>query len=232
MLIVQHVPWERPALIASALSGIPTRTVTVARDLDPLLPAATELAGLVVLGGPMNADDIRNYPGLAAERRLASSAIDAGVPTLGVCLGAQLLARALDARVERGVARELGWAPVTVHDERDPLVGPLKPGIPVLHWHADAFELPNGATRLASTEATEIQAFRAGNAWALQFHMEATCELVEQWLVTAEMQAEARSQLGDAWRAQLTDQTRAAAPRLEPAATGALAAFADLVRSR
>jgi GMP synthase (glutamine-hydrolysing) len=231
VLIVQHVPWEGPGLISQALAGLPTRTVVIAGAGDPPLPEACELAALVVMGGPMNADDTVAYPGLAAERRLLADAVAAGVPTLGVCLGAQLLARALGASVERDRAPEIGWAPITVRDQSDPVVG-LLADTHVLHWHSDAFELPAGAQHLASSELTQVQAFRAGDAWGLQFHMEATASLVADWLSTSAMQADARAALGPAWREELERQTLEHSHGLRDVALSGLLNFAALAAAR
>lgn len=226
------MPWEGPGLITTALAGIATRTLTLAAQARPQLPEADELCGLVVMGGPMNADDVARYPGMAAERALLAAAVEAGVPTLGVCLGAQLLARALGACVEPGAASEIGWAPIVVHQPDDPLVGALAGGAPVLHWHGDACELPEGAVCLASTEATPVQAFRVGAAWGLQFHIEVTAELVAGWLATDVMQAEAERALGPHGAAELTNATAAALERLTPIALASLGAFASLARAR
>jgi GMP synthase (glutamine-hydrolysing) len=231
VLIIQHVAWEGPGLIAEVLTGLPTRTVMVAEKSEAELPDPDELAALVAMGGPMNADDLEHYPGLKAERELLAKAIEVDVPTVGVCLGAQLLARALGATVVRGTP-ELGWAPVRIHDPSDPIVGSLRDGAPVLHWHSDACALPSGATLLASTRATPVQAFRAGSAWGLQFHLEATRSVITRWLATPAMAREALEILGPEWHQRLEDQTAEALPRLAPAARGALQTFADLARAR
>ncbi|SHG62425.1 type 1 glutamine amidotransferase [Streptoalloteichus hindustanus] len=232
VLILRHVPWEGPGLIATALDGLPVRVATVVDDADPRLPAVDELCGLVVMGGPMNADDTARHPGLAAERRLLADAVAADVPTLGVCLGGQLLARALDAPVHAGAGVELGWAPVTVADADDPLLGALAPARPVLHWHSDVFEAPAGATPLAATATTPCQAFRLGSAWALQFHLEATRSLVDEWLAEPVMGAEAAAALGPDWRRTLVEQTTEHCDELREPALRGLDAFAELVRQR
>ena len=147
------------------------------RTVQPLagepLPAHGEVAGALVMGGPMNVDEVERYPALAAEREWLAEAVGRELPTLGICLGAQLLARALGAEVRPGERKEIGFARVEVLDPADPVIGGLAPECEVLHWHGDVFELPAGATRLASSELTENQAFRVGNAWGVLFHPEA-----------------------------------------------------------
>jgi GMP synthase (glutamine-hydrolysing) len=162
LLVVQHVPWETPHRILDAFEGAEV-VVRHPLDGDPL-PGHHEVAGAVVMGGPMNADDDRSFPALAAEREWISRAIERELPLLGVCLGAQLIARALGATVRPGPVPEIGFAPVEIVDPADPLVGALAPASTVLHWHGDVFDLPDGAFRLASSERTEVQAFRFGSA--------------------------------------------------------------------
>jgi GMP synthase (glutamine-hydrolysing) len=231
VLIVLHVSWEAPGAIAAAFEGLPIRTINIAADPAPALPSLDQLAGLVVMGGPMAADDVAGYPGLAAERQLLEDAASAGVPTLGVCLGAQLLGLALGAELERGASPELGWAPVEVHARADPMVGKLVDDVAVLHWHADAISLPPGADLLASTWTTPVQAFRKANAWGLQFHIEVTNELMTDWLNNDVMSGEARAALGSSWERALLEQTAAALPALEVAGRGAFGHFAELTRA-
>lgn len=145
----------------------------------------------------MNVDQVQRYPGLAAEREWLAAAVAADLPVLGVCLGSQLLARALGSQVRPGPEPEIGWAPVEVFDSGDPLVGGLAPTTRVLHWHGDVFDLPDGAQLLASSERTEVQAFRAGNAWGMLFHAEADAVLVERWLAEPSMAAEAPDQVAE-----------------------------------
>jgi GMP synthase-like glutamine amidotransferase len=145
------------------------------------VPPSVEGDALIVLGGPMGANDDGVAPWLPATRALISTAIDDGVPTLGICLGAQLLAVAAGGEVLRGSAGpELGLGEVTV-PVGDEL---LEAGsMPVVQWHYDSVtRLPDGAVLLASSAQYEVQAFRLGEvAWGLQFHVEATSEMVRDW---------------------------------------------------
>lgn len=161
------------------------------------LPSPESIGAAVFMGGPMSVNDTGAHPALADEVRWIQRALELGLPLLGVCLGSQLIARALGAEVAPAASGvELGWAPVRVHDADDPVLGPLAPGATVLHWHGEAFDLPAGATLLASSEMTACQAFRAGNAWGVLFHPEADAELVEKWLAEPAMAAEAEAVLG------------------------------------
>jgi GMP synthase (glutamine-hydrolysing) len=188
VLVLTHAPHEGPGLIGGLL-GAPYRVRTVLDDPQAGLPAAGDLAGLVVMGGPMDADDVRGHPGLAAETRLIGDAVAAGIPVLGVCLGMQLLGLALGAPLFRRAGQEIGFAPVHLVAD-DPVLGALGPAgssPTVLHWHSDAVELPEGATLLASTAATPVQAFRAGSALGIQFHVELVASHLELWLSTPDM---------------------------------------------
>ena len=229
VLVLQHVPWEGPGLVARALAaGAPevvVRTRTVVAEADPELPAPGTLAGLVVLGGPMGADDDARHPGLAAERRLLAAAVDAEVPVLGVCLGMQLLARALGAQVHAGHGSEVGLAPVEVVGDA-PVLRPRGRAPTVLHWHDDAADLPSGATLLARSRATPVQAFRAGSALGLQFHVEVDRPLLATWLA-----GPPGADLGPAAAGRLAADADETLPALEPAALAGLSAFAGDVRT-
>jgi GMP synthase (glutamine-hydrolysing) len=178
LLAIQHVSWETPHRILGSCGEL---AVSAVRPLDgDRLPDHADVAGAVVMGGPMSADEVERHPGLAAEREWLAEAARIDLPVLGICLGAQLLARALGAQVRPGEGPELGFAPVEIHDSTDPVVGHLAPSTTVLHWHGDVFDLPEGARPLASSAQAEHQAFRAGNAWGLLFHAEADARLVER----------------------------------------------------
>jgi GMP synthase-like glutamine amidotransferase len=182
---IQHVPFEGPGLIveAAAASNVELRACHVYRG-EPL-PSVTEIGGLVVMGGPMGVGDAAQHPYLKEETELIAAAVDAGRPVLGVCLGAQLLAHALGANVDRGEEPEIGMGTVTRTPEgrQDPVFGGLaSDAIPVMHWHQDTFELPGGAEWLARSELYAHQAFRAGRcAYGLQFHVEVDRELADGW---------------------------------------------------
>lgn len=139
---------------------------------------------LVLLGGPIGANDEHVYPYLLDEMRLLERRLHADAPTIGICLGAQLMARVLGTRIYAGAKREIGWSPVDISDAglRSALAN--LSGTPVLHWHNDTFDCPEGATCLASTQITPNQAFSWRNhCLGLQFHAEAVHRGFERWLI-------------------------------------------------
>jgi GMP synthase-like glutamine amidotransferase len=144
-----------------------------------------EAAGLVVLGGPMNVDEGDLYPFLRSELTWIREAIARHVPVLGICLGAQLLAKSQGASVYRNPVKEIGWYEIELTREvaEDPLFAGLAPRQTVFQWHGDTFDLPPGAVHLAQGASCRHQAFRVGrSAYGLQFHAEMTASLVEEWL--------------------------------------------------
>lgn len=223
LLVVRHVPWEGPHRILRAFAGTGVRDVCVLRGDD--LPGPGEVRAAVFMGGPMSVNDTAAHPGLARERRWLREAVERDVPVLGVCLGSQLLAAALGAAVGPGPRKELGVAPIRVHDPADPVAGALAPGCEVLHWHGEVFGLPDGATLLASSELTPVQGFRYRRAWGLLFHAEADADLLDAWLAEPSMAAEAAEEIGPDFDRRL----RADAARLAPErGDRAFAAFAAL----
>ena len=230
LLAIQHVPWEGPHRILDACGGLDVHTVKPLTGQP--LPEHDQVAGAVVMGGPMNVDDVEAHPGLASEREWLAEALRRDMPLLGICLGAQLLARALRAEVRAGQGMELGYAPVEILDPDDPILGALAPSTTVLHWHGDVLDLPEGAEHLARSERTEVQAFRRGNAWGVLFHPESDFALLEAWLSVPEMVHEACRALGDDGAAALPSQAEAAEAELVARTTPGLQAFASLVASR
>jgi GMP synthase (glutamine-hydrolysing) len=229
LLAIQHVPWEGPHRILDACHDLHVRTV------KPLaghpLPGHDEVAGAVVMGGPMNVAEVERFPALAAEREWLAEAVARAMPVLGICLGAQLLARALGAEVRPGGSAEIGFAPVEITNPGDPVLGGLAPSSEVLHWHGDVFDLPDGAEHLASSERTACQAFRAGNAWGVLFHPEADYALVEAWLEVPSMIDDAVAALGDAGEHALPERAAELEAGLIERTAPGFAAFAEIVAS-
>src|SRR5690606_25875551 len=184
-LALRHVPFEDLGLLEPLLVELDHDIVYVeapTSDLSQIDALAADL--LVVLGGPIGAYESDLYPFLDREVELLSARLHARRPTLGICLGAQLMARALGARVYASGTKEIGWASLDLSPEGRST--PLRhlADVAVLHWHGDTFDLPEGAERLASTAVCRNQAFRIGNhALALQFHAEAAGPALEAWFV-------------------------------------------------
>ena len=180
---LQHVPFEGPAKIGEwALSNKHNLTSTKLYE-DAILPPVKNIDWLVVMGGPMNIYEEEVYPWLAQEKKFISEVIEAGKTVLGVCLGAQLIADVLGAKVYRGQHKEIGWLPIELTHEAkaSELFGSLPESFTVFHWHGDTFDLPAGAVQLAKSKGCEQQAFLYdGRVLGLQFHLESTVESIQK----------------------------------------------------
>ena len=182
-LVLQHIACEPPGVFEDVLRERGIELHRVELDEGDSLPGWREFGAIVAMGGPMSATDDHELPWLADEKRLISDAVRAGVPYWGVCLGVQLLAASLGARVYAGPEPEVGLLPITVTDEgrSDPVFADAPAGLVTLQWHGDTFDLPDGAVRLASSPAYENQAFRFERAYGLQFHLEVSAEMAREW---------------------------------------------------
>jgi GMP synthase (glutamine-hydrolysing) len=186
-IAIRHIAFEDLGVFEAALfaKGFEVRYVEAGRD-DLSALDAREPDLLVLLGGPIGAYEEHLYPFLRDEMRLAEQRLSAGLPLLGICLGAQIMARALGARVYPGRAKEIGWTPLTLSEAgRTGPTSHLSPELTsMLHWHGDAFDLPPGATLLASTPLTKNQVYAWGDgALAFQCHPEVRGQFIERWLV-------------------------------------------------
>ncbi len=171
-----------PALGATDLEILVTDT----RRGDPL-PPVDAIDGILSFGGEQSVVDIDDHPALAAEAAWLREAVDGGIPVLGVCLGAQLLAHALGSRVRRLPRRMLSWEPLdpTAEADGDPLMAALPAGARGLHWNEDGFEPPPGAVELVRRTAPSCQAFRFGScAWGVQFHPDIDPATLDRWYET------------------------------------------------
>lgn len=184
-IAIRHVPFEDLGNLGHILeqNNYAVNYVEAASGLvsqiDPLNP---EL--IVILGGPIGAYDDVDYPFLKDELTLLERRLKADRPTLGICLGAQLMARSLGAKVYPGQEKEIGWFPIQLSEQGEKSSLSYIASTPVLHWHGDTFDLPNGAIHLASSSKYKNQAFAWGECGlALQFHPEVTAQGLEHWLI-------------------------------------------------
>ncbi len=179
--VLQHVPFE-------GLGSIETWLKTAGYEITKTpffhaasLPNPDEIDFLIVLGGPMSVNDEDEYPWLLKEKRLIRRCIEEGKCVLGICLGAQLIASALGARIYGNSEKEIGWFPIKAVPSIEGAVFRFPPAMEVFHWHGETFDLPTGAIPLARSEGCENQAFQLGRSViGLQFHLETTPESARQ----------------------------------------------------
>jgi GMP synthase (glutamine-hydrolysing) len=181
-LVLRHTQTEGLGTLANALRehGVHHRYLDLPKG-EPPPRDFRPIGGLIVLGGPMAAYEADRHRFLAQENDLIERALTSGRPVLGICLGAQLIAQLLGARVYRGEKREVGWAPVTLTDDggNDPIFGDAGGPLNVFHMHGDTYELPPDAKHLARSPLYEQQAFRWGDlVYGLQFHLEFTDTII------------------------------------------------------
>jgi GMP synthase (glutamine-hydrolysing) len=184
-LAVRHVAFEDLGLLESLLIARGYAVRWLEAGADPLdTGAVVEPDLVVVLGGPIGVYEADIYPFITSEIKALAARLAADKPTLGICLGAQIMAAALGARVAPGPVKEIGWAPLTLTEAgQRSVLAPLAT-TPVLHWHGDNCELPAGCEQLASTAPCPVQAFvRAPWQLALQFHIEVEPARLERWLI-------------------------------------------------
>lgn len=184
VLVTQHHPDEGPGRLGRFLEEQGARLQVVHLYRGQGLPPDLEGLGAVIsMGGPMNVYQEKEHPWITAELELLARAARAGLPVLGICLGAQLLARALGAQVVAAPVVEIGWGRVclTPAAASDPLWRGVAPELEVVQWHQDMFQIPPGARLTARGRDCPHQAFSRGRAFGLQFHLEATLEMLRHW---------------------------------------------------
>ena len=217
VLVLQHIACEPPGVFEDVLVERGHELVRVELDEGEPLPAG-QWDAIVAMGGPMSVNDEDEHPWLVAEKALIGEHVRAGRPFWGSCLGAQLLAASLGARVYAGPAPEVGVLPVelTRGGEGDPVMGDLPSAIDTLQWHGDTFDLPEGAVLLASSPAYAHQAYRVGAvAYAVQFHVEVTEAMGEEWADVPAYAEYADRVLGPGGSDQLLAEFRASSPGMQ-----------------
>jgi len=200
ILVFQHVPYEPLGTLDPLLkeAGFRLRYVNFGRNPETR-PTLDRYEALIVLGGPMNSDQIEHYPNLVTEVDVIREAVDRDMSVLGICLGAQLLAKALGGTVSRNATREIGWYDVqlTKDGQTDPVLSTFDRRQQVFQWHEDGIGLPPDAVHLASSDASAVQAFRYGeHAYGFQFHLEADESLIERWLTVPDNRATLADEAG------------------------------------
>jgi GMP synthase (glutamine-hydrolysing) len=184
VLVLQHIACEPPGAFEDVLVGAGAEIHRVELDEGDPLPPWQDYVAIVAMGGPMSVNDDAELPWLTAEKQAIAEAVRAGVPYWGSCLGVQLLAASLGARVYSGTQPEVGVLPVALTDEAraDPVFSGLPAEFLTLQWHGDTFDLPDDAVLLASSPAYPNQAFRVGRAaYGVQFHVEVTEQMAREW---------------------------------------------------
>jgi GMP synthase-like glutamine amidotransferase len=185
VLVIENYPKTTLGLVGQALAEAGAEWRILRTHAGDTLPASADgFDSLIMLGGAQDALDDENHPYLEHEAALARAFGDADKAVLGICLGAQILARAHGAENILGLPIEFGWHPVrpTEAGRADPVLSVIGRAAPIFHWHLDTFTLPPGAVHLATSDRTEMQAFRIGRAsYGIQFHFEAGTELVSSW---------------------------------------------------
>jgi GMP synthase (glutamine-hydrolysing) len=183
-VVLQHVEWEGPRIIAREAEKYGCEVDIRRLDREDEIPTVDHMGGLVVMGSPLSAYEEDRYPFLHKECELLRALTRRGVPVFGVCLGAQLLAKALGAKVFPGNGAEIGFGSIELAEagRGDALFAGLGKDLPAFHWHGDTFTLPEGAVLLASSPMYAHQAFRFGSrAYGLQFHIEPDTDTWTAW---------------------------------------------------
>lgn len=198
-LVLQHIACEPPGVYEDVMREQGVALTRVELDEGESLPDWREFDLIVAMGGPMSVNDDADLPWLKDERQVIHDAVHAGTPFFGACLGAQLLAASLGGRVYEGARPEVGFLPVTLTEAamRDPVFAQIPTELLTFQWHGDTFTLPRGAVRLASSPGYRNQALRFGQtAYGVQFHLEVSAEMAQEWAEVPEYAAALTRVLG------------------------------------
>ena len=180
---IQHLAFEDLGSLEDVFYQLGFRVRYFEAGVDDLGPALDYEGLTIILGGPIGVYEIEDYPFLIDEISCLRQRLKDNKPTIGICLGAQLIAHALGAKVYAGEQKEIGWSELEIKNVEHNILAPLK-DTKVLHWHGDTFDLPENATLLASSALYPNQAFSVGKSiLALQFHLEVLEESFEKWLI-------------------------------------------------
>lgn len=230
VLVFQHTP---PETLGTITDGLDQKEISIhyVRPFqeEPVPKDLAEFDGLVLMGGPMGVADRDRFPYLKEELRLIEAALKGKKPVLGVCLGSQLLAHALGARVYRAGRKEIGWHLVRLSEEgrSDPLLSGIEQSFFAYHWHGDVFDLPDGAISLASSEQTPHQAFRYGpHAYGFLCHLEITENIIRE-MIRHFSDELAEQDIDGGW---LMEQAREHLPPLERIGTSVFGRWAEKIQ--
>jgi len=212
VLVLQHIACEPPGVYEDVLVERGASIERIELDEGDELPSRRDFDAVIAMGGPMSVNDEAELPWLAAEKRFVAEVVRAGTPFWGVCLGVQLLASSLGARVYSGPEPEVGLLSVdlTAEGRDDVVFGDLDDGLVTLQWHGDTFDLPDGAVRLAGSPTYPNQAFRYRAAYGVQFHLEVTPEMAREWATVPEYAASLEETLGSDGASDFLDRIETA----------------------
>ena len=233
VLVIRHVPHEHLGTLSHTLKAndLNYKYINLYEDGNPNIQL-DDFSGLIILGGPMNAYETEKYPFLEIEDTLIKEAASRDMPILGICLGAQLIAKALGARVIKNREKEIGWYPLRITGDAgsDDLFKHFNSEETVFQWHGDTFELPDGAVHLAKSPLCLNQAFKYdSNIYALQFHLEVTPEMILEWLHVSENKEEIMSLRGKVDPETIKDQIFQHINDLNALAEKAFSGFCKLI---
>ena len=230
--MLQHIACEPPGVYEDVLVERGAQIHRVELDEGEQLPdSGAGFDAIVAMGGPMSVNDEREHPWLVAEKQLIRDAVGDGIPFFGACLGVQLLASSLGARVVAGETPEVGVLPVyaTAAAGDDPVFSGLAWPRPTFQWHGDTFDLPDAATLLATSPAYPNQAFRVRETtYGVQFHLEVSDAMADEWALVPEYRASADAALGEGGLDRLLADFRASAPELQADARTLFSRWVDL----